>query len=192
MIRRLYNWTFGLAERKTALWWLGGVSFVESSFFPIPPDALLIPMVIAARARAWLIAAVCTLSSVAGALLGYALGFFAFDAIGQPLIAFYGYKEQFASFTDGFGEWGVWAVAFFGLTPFPFKVITITSGFVGMDVIPFLLASIVSRAARFYLVAGLLWKFGDPIRDFIEKRLEWVVLGASVLIVLGFVALKYL
>jgi membrane protein YqaA with SNARE-associated domain len=192
MIRRLYNWTLSLAERPAALWWLAAIAFVESSIFPIPPDALIIPMVLAVRQRAWLIAGVCTVASVLGALAGYSLGFFAFDAIGQPLISFYGYEEQFERFREGFVEWGVWAVAFFGLTPFPFKVITITSGFVHLDVVSFVLASIVSRGIRFFLVAGLLWKFGDPIREFIEKRLEWVVLGACGLIVLGFVALKYL
>jgi membrane protein YqaA with SNARE-associated domain len=192
MIRGLYNWTLDLAERPAALWWLAIIAFVESSFFPIPPDIMLIPMVLAVRQRAWLIAGVCTVASVFGGLAGYGLGLFFFDAFGQALIAFYGYGDQFERFQQVFDDMGFMAVIVFGVTVLPFKVITITAGFMELNVLQFTLASIVARAVRFFLVAALLWKFGDPIRVFIEKYLEWLALAAIVLLVGGFVAIKYI
>ena len=149
-------------------------------------------MVLAARAQAWRIATICTIASVLGGLAGYGLGYFAFDSLGQPLMELYGYADQFAAFQEHFIEWGVWAVTIFGVTVLPFKVITITSGFMGLDLMQFTLASVVGRAIRFFLVAALLWKFGPPIKIFIEKYLEWIALAAVILLVGGFVALKYI
>ncbi|MFN3233521.1 MAG: YqaA family protein [Alphaproteobacteria bacterium] len=192
MIRRLYDRTLQLSEHPHALRWLGVVSFAESSFFPIPPDVMLIPMIVAQRAKAWLIATVCTVASVLGGLAGYALGFFAFAAVGQPVMEFYGYGEKFTEFTTEFNEYGAWIVFVFGITPFPYKVITIASGVTQLDVLTFMMASTLSRGIRFYLEAALLWYFGPPVRAFIEKRLEWVVTVAVILLIGGFVAVSYL
>ncbi len=192
MIRRLYDRTLKLSEHPHAMRWLAVVSFAESSFFPIPPDVMLIPMIVAQRAKAWLIAGVCTVASVLGGLAGYALGFFAFAAIGQPVMEFYGYGEKFAEFTTEFNDYGAWIVFIFGITPFPYKVITIASGVTQLDLLTFILASVAARGIRFYLEAALLWYFGPPVRAFIEKRLEWVVTAVVIALVGGFVAISYL
>lgn len=192
MLRKLYDWTFSLAGRPHARWWLGLVAFVESSFFPIPPDTLLIPMLLARRRQAWLLAGIATGASVAGGLAGYMIGFFLFDALALPLIEFYGFEAQFAEFQELYLENGAWIVAFFGVTPFPFKVITLASGATGLDLIVFTLASLGARSVRFYLEAALIWKFGEPIQAFIENNLAKVVLAAATLLVGGFVAMQYL
>lgn len=158
--------------------------------FPIPPDILLIPMILAARQRAWLIALVCTVASVLGGLLGYAIGALLFDAIGQPVLAFYGYLDRFAEFQSRYNEWGAWIVFGAGLTPFPYKVITIASGVSGLDLITFTAASILARGIRFFAVAALLWWFGEPIRRFIEQNLGWLTIVFFVLLFGGFAALK--
>jgi membrane protein YqaA with SNARE-associated domain len=190
MIRPLYDWTMRLGASRHAVWALALVAFIESSVFPIPPDVLLIPMILAARARAWRLAAVCTIASVVGGFAGYAIGAGLFDTLGQPLVAFYGYEDAFARFTAQYNEWGAWIVAFFGVTPFPYKVITIASGVTHLDPVVFGIASLLSRALRFFLVAALLWKFGAPIRAFIEKRLGLVTLVFFALLTGGFVALN--
>ena len=192
MIRGLYNWTMGLAGHRHAMRALAIVSFVESSIFPIPPDALMIPMVLADRTKAFRIAAVCTLASVLGGLAGYAIGALLFDAVGQPILSFYGKTEAAAAFTQRFNEMGGWAVLFAGITPFPFKVITITSGWTGLSLPVFIISSVIARGLRFYIVAGLLWKFGDPIRDFIERRLGLVFTLALTCLIGGFFLVKYL
>ena len=191
MLRRLYDWTMGLAAHPRARPALAAVSFVESSFFPIPPDVMLLPMVLADRRNAFRIAAICTIASVAGGFFGYAIGYFLYEAVGQPLLAFYGYAEKFAEFQGGYNEYGAWIVAFFGLTPFPYKVITIASGVTQLDLLTFGLASVVSRGARFFLVAALLWRFGEPIRAFIERYLGLLTILFFVLLFGGFVALRY-
>jgi membrane protein YqaA with SNARE-associated domain len=180
-----------LAGHRHALALLGVVSFAESSIFPIPPDVLLIPMVLAARARAMLFALVCTVASVAGGLAGYAIGYFVFDAVGRPLVEFYGFSGQFAEFQSWYGDWGLWIVLAAGLTPLPYKVFTIASGVAGLDVVVFTLGSVVSRGIRFFLEAALLWKFGPPIRDFVERHLAKAVTAAFVMLVAGFVVLRY-
>ena len=192
MLRRLYDWTMRLSAHPHALGWMAAVSFVESSFFPIPPDVLLIAMVLATPAQAWRIATVCTLASVAGGWLGYAIGYLAFETFGQPIIAFYRMETQFAAFRDTFNEYGAWIVIIKGLTPIPYKLITITAGVTGLDFATFTLSSIVSRAIRFFLVAALLWKFGPVIRVFIEQRLMLLTSLLAVLLVGGFLAVKYL
>ncbi len=192
MLRRLYDWTMDLAGRPYALWALAVISFVESSIFPIPPDVLLIPMILAARQRAWIIALVCTLASVAGGVAGYAIGALLFDTVGQPIVEFYGYIDRFQEFQAGYEEWGAWIVAGAGFTPFPYKVITITSGVMDLNFGVFMIASVISRGARFFLLAALLWYFGPPIRSFIERYLPQLTIVFFVLLFGGFIALRYL
>ena len=190
MLRALYNWTMDLAGHRHANWALGAVSFIESSVFPIPPDVMLIPMVLARRHKALLIATICTVASVLGGLLGYAIGYYLFDPIGQPILNFYGYGEKFASFQSRYNEWGVWIVLIAGVTPFPYKVITIASGVTGLSLPVFLLASIVARGLRFAIVTALLWRFGEPIREFIERYLGILFTVFMVLLIGGFAAVK--
>ncbi|MBL4614472.1 MAG: DedA family protein [Magnetovibrio sp.] len=192
MMRRLYNWTMNFAAHKNALWALFIVSFIESSIFPIPPDILLIPMILAAREKAWKIAAVCTVGSVLGGIAGYGIGFYLFDQIGLPLLEFYGKAHKFGEFQAMYNEWGAWVVGMAGLTPFPYKVITIASGVTALNIGTFIIASILSRGARFFIEAWLLWYFGDPIREFIEKYLGLLVTGGFVVLLGGFVAVKFL
>lgn len=193
MLRSLYNWTMRLAAHPRAAYALGAVSFAESSFFPIPPDVLLIPMVISDRQRAWRLATICTVTSVAGAMAGYFIGAALFDVLALPLLSLYGYAEKFASFAEIYNQWGVWIVLLAGgLTPIPFKVITIASGATGLDFFTFVLFSLLARGSRFFTVAGLLYWFGPPIRDFIEKRLGLVFTVGMVALIGGFVALKFL
>ena len=191
MMRRLYEWMMAKARDERAPQALFWVSFIESSFFPIPPDVMLVPMVIAQRLKAWWYATVATIGSVLGGAAGYAIGYFFFEQIGRPILEFYGKAESFGEFTSWFNEWGVWILIVKGMTPFPYKVLTITAGVTHMPFIEFMLASVVARAMRFYLVAGLLYFFGEPIREFIEKRLTLVTTAFVVLLVLGFVAIKY-
>ena len=191
MLRRLYDWTMTLARHRQADRWLAIVSFIESSCFPIPPDVMLIPMVLADRARTWRIAFICTVASVLGGLAGYAIGALLFETVGKPLLAFYGYGEQFQHFTARYNEWGAWIVAFAALTPFPFKVITIASGVAGLDLVVFTVASVLARGARFYLVAALLWRFGAPIQGFIERNLGILTTVFFVLLIGGFALIKY-
>ena len=181
----------GLARHRRALPALALVSFAESSFFPIPPDVLLVPIVLANRARAWLIAVVCTLSSVAGGALGYAIGFFLFEAVGRPLIAFYGYGEQFEVFTGWYETYGLWFVFAAGLTPLPYKVFTIASGLFGVSFATFIVGSLASRGLRFGVEAALLWWIGEPIRRFIENNLQLVASAFVFLLVGGFVVLRF-
>ncbi len=190
MLRWLYDRTMALAGHRHANWALGAVSFVESSVFPIPPDVMLIPMVLAKRHKALLIAVICTVASVLGGLLGYAIGLYLFDTIGQPILNFYGYGDKFASFQSRYNEWGVWIVLIAGLTPFPYKVITIASGVTGLSLPVFLIASIAARGLRFGIVTGLLWYFGEPIRDFIERYLGLLFILFMVLLIGGFAVVK--
>ncbi|MGB0697700.1 MAG: YqaA family protein [Rhodospirillaceae bacterium] len=191
-LQRLYDWTMDRASRKDALWFLAFISFIESSIFPIPPDVLLIPMVLAARTQAWKIAAVCTISSVLGGLAGYAIGALLFDTIGHPLLSFYGHIDKFDQFSAWYEEWGAWIVGGAGITPFPYKFITIASGTFGLDLVVFTVASILSRGARFFFVAWLLWYFGEPIRTFIEKHLGALTILFFALLFGGFLVLKVL
>ncbi len=179
-----------LSGNRHAIWALAAVSFVESSIFPIPPDILLIPMVLAARSNFLRIAMVCTVASVLGGLAGYGIGFYLFDAVGRPLLELYGYADKFARFKGYYDEWGAWIVAGAGLTPFPYKVITIASGVAGLDPVVFTTASVISRGLRFFLEAALLWHFGDPIRVFVENHLNKLAILFFVLLFGGFVLIK--
>ena len=187
MLKRTYDWCIDAADKPYALWIMGAVSFAESSFFPIPPDVMLIPMSLARPQRAWLYAAVCTATSVVGGLLGYAIGALLFDSVGHWLIQVYGLGDKVDAFRASYAEWGAVIILLKGLTPIPYKLVTITSGFAGYNIGLFILCSIVARGGRFFIVAILLNRYGDWIRVRIEKHLGlWVALGAVVL-VLGFV-----
>jgi membrane protein YqaA with SNARE-associated domain len=187
MLRRIYDWCVASADKPYALWVLGAVSFAESSFFPVPPDIMLLPMSLARPKRAWLFAALCTAASVAGGMLGYAIGAVLYDSVGHWLISLYGLGDKVEAFRAGYAQWGAWIILLKGLTPIPYKLVTITSGFAGYNIWLFVLCSIIARGGRFFLVAVVLNRYGDPIRAEIEKRLGlWVAILAIVL-VLGFV-----
>ena len=192
MIRGLYDWTIGLAGHRYALLALAVISFVESSVFPIPPDILMIPMIIAAPRRAFLIASVCLVSSVLGGLAGYYIGYGLFESVGRPVLEFYGKDSYFDEFRVRYNEWGAWTVLVAGVTPFPYKVITIMSGVTQLNLWVFMLSSVIARGLRFFVVAALLWKFGEPIRDFIEKRLGLMFTLFVILLAGGFYLVKYL
>jgi len=192
MIRSLYDWTLRMAEHRHALWVLACVSFIESSVFPIPPDVLMIPMILARPSRAWLIAGVALVSSVLGGMLGYAIGAFAYQEIGQPILTALGKGEAMQAFSTRFNDFGFWAVLTAGVTPFPYKVITIMSGWTAMPVATFIATSILARGIRFFLVAALLWKFGAPVRDFIERRLGLMTILFVLLLFGGFYATRFL
>jgi membrane protein YqaA with SNARE-associated domain len=192
LLRGLYNWTIRLAGHRHATLALFAVSFTESSFFPIPPDAMLVPMILANPRKAWLFAGVCTVASVLGGLVGYGIGYFLYDTLGKPILQLYSQQEQIEHALAWYREWGAWIVAVKGFTPIPYKVVTITSGFAHLDIWAFLLASIVSRIPRFFLVAALLRRYGDPIRAFIEKRLYLVTTLFLLFLIGGFVVIEHL
>ena len=193
MLRRLYDKTIALASKPHAMWALGGVSFTESSFFPIPPDALLIPMVLARPDRGWTIALVCTASSVVGGMFGYAIGYFLYETLGLWLINLYGMERGYEEFKLAYATWGLWIILIKGLTPIPYKLVTIASGAAQFDLLVFFLASIATRGVRFYVEVGLLKMFGPAIRTFVEKYLTLVTTALVVILVGGFiVAAKFL
>lgn len=191
MLRRIYDRVMLLAEGPQAEKWLAIVSFTESSFFPIPPDAMIVPMVLARPERAWRIALICTVASVIGGFFGYAIGYFLFETVGRPIVDLYGYQAAFDKFQHQFQEWALWIILIKGMTPIPYKIVTIASGVAHFDLLVFAAASLVTRAARFFLVAALLKVFGPPLRTFIERYLTLVTTALLLLIVGGFVALKY-
>ena len=191
MLRRLYHLTIALSAHRLALPALGLIAFAESSVFPIPPDLLLIPMVLAARGRAWLIAGVCTAASVLGGLAGYAIGAFLFDAVGAPVLEFYNAMESFDAARALYNEHGVLIVFTAGFSPIPYKIFTIASGVTGMEPVSFALASLVGRGLRFFIVAALLWRFGEPILAFIERRLGVLALAFCILLAGGFALIGF-
>ena len=190
LVKATYDYMLNLASRRNAMYFLFAVAFIESSFFPIPPDVMLIPMVLAAPTKAWRIAGIATISSVLGGAFGYAIGVFFFDLIARPILTFYGYMHQFDVFKDYYHEWGAWIVFGAGITPFPYKVITIASGVVHLDFAVFMLASVVARGMRFYLVAWLLKKYGEPMKDYIEKNLGMLSVLFLLLLMGGFACIK--
>ncbi|MEA2877900.1 MAG: hypothetical protein QOF14_3096 [Hyphomicrobiales bacterium] len=183
MLRRLYDWCIHAAEKKSATWILGGVSFAESSFFPVPPDVMLIPMSLARPDKAYHYAFICTLTSVAGGIVGYLIGALLYDSLGLLVIQLYGYGEKIEAFREMYRQWGAWIILLKGLTPIPYKLVTISSGFVGYNFFLFVLLSLVTRGARFYLLAFLLHRYGPWAREIIEKRLGlWTAIGAVSLV----------
>lgn len=189
-VRKIYDSVFHLSKENGAIYWLFAIAFIESSFFPIPPDVMLIPMILAAPKKAWSIAGVATMGSVIGAYLGYAIGFYFFQLIAEPLLNFYGYLEKFNSFKDLYNQYGAWIVFGAGITPFPYKITTIASGVVHMNLIVFTIASIIARGMRFFLVAWLLKKYGETMREFIEKNLGWLSILFLLLLIGGFAVIK--
>lgn len=186
MIRALYDWAMRQAGTKHALWSMAAVSFIESSVFPIPPDLLLIPIVLADRKRAFAVAALCTVASVIGGFLGYAIGYFLFETVGRPIFEFYHIMDRFHATQEAFSQWGVWIIIVKGMTPIPYKLLTIASGALHFNLVLFAIASLISRSLRFFLVAALLWKYGEPVRSFIEKRLTLVTTLFALAVVAGF------
>lgn len=192
MLRRLYDKTLELAAHRHAVWALAGVSFAESSFFPIPPDVMLMPMAVAQRRKAWLYAAVCTIASVLGGMAGYLIGYGLFETIGEPILGLYDpQRVAWDKFTQLYEEWGFWIVFAAGFSPLPYKVFTIASGVAALNFPIFVIASFLSRGARFFLVSALLYWFGPPIRAFVEKRLGLVTSVFLILLVGGFAVIKY-
>ncbi len=192
MLRRLYDRMIDIAAGPNAIWALIAVAFAESSFFPIPPDILLIPMMLARPRTAWRLAAVCTIASVIGGMLGYAIGYYGFDLIGRPILEFYHAMPRYDALKAGFDQWGVWIIIIKGMTPIPYKLVTIASGVAHFDFAAFVGASIISRSLRFFMLAALLWWFGPAVRDFIEKRLMLVTSLFAAALVGGFVIIRYL
>jgi len=186
MFRALYDWTLRLAGHRHAIRWMAIISFCESSFFPIPPDVIVVPMILARREKAYWIATVCTISSVLGGMLGYAIGMFLYDSVGQWLIRFYGMGEGIEQFREQFRIWGTEIILIKGLTPIPFKLVTIASGIAAFSFPAFVAAALVTRGARFFLIAWLLKRYGAPMQEFIERRLSLVGWAALALLVGGF------
>jgi len=186
MFKSLYKWTLALAESRHAPWALGAVAFAESSFFPVPPDPLLAVMTLARPKQAWVYAAICTFGSVAGGILGYAIGALLFETIGKWLINLYGYGTRVEELRALYAHWGWAFILFKGLTPIPFKVVTITSGLLAYSLPLFILLSLITRGARFLIVALILNRFGDSIRGLLEKYFAPVMAVFAVLIVAGF------
>lgn len=190
LVRNIYNAVINLSANKHALFWLFVISFVESSFFPIPPDIMLIPMILATPKQAWKIAGVCTLASVTGAYFGYIIGFYFFELVAEPLLSFYGYLDKFNEFKNLYSEYGAWIVFGAGITPFPYKIITIASGVVHLNLFIFTIASIIARGLRFFVIAWLLKVYGEKMRSFIEKNLGWLSVLFLILLIGGFLLIK--
>jgi membrane protein YqaA with SNARE-associated domain len=190
-LRAMYAWTMRNAEGPHAWRVLALVSFAESSFFPLPPDLMLLPMVLARPKAAFRLAAWCTLWSVLGGILGYAIGALLFDSVGSWLVRLYHLQDGMADFQNWYAQNGAWVILLKGLTPIPYKLVTITSGFAHYNLVLFVLLSVITRGARFGVLAGLLYWKGEAMRPFIEKYLEWVLLGFLTIIVLGVVLVKY-
>jgi membrane protein YqaA with SNARE-associated domain len=191
MLKKFYDRVIALAERPSAPLWLFAIAVAEASIFPIPPDALLIPLALAQPRRALFFAAIATAGSVLGGAFGYAIGFFLFDRLAQPIIHFYHYGAAFAAFQAKFAQYGVWVILIKGLTPIPYKIVTIAAGAAAFNFGLFMGASVITRGARFFLEAVLLRKFGDPARAFIEKRLGLVTGLVAAGIIGGFLILKF-
>ncbi|MCZ8375134.1 MAG: DedA family protein [Beijerinckiaceae bacterium] len=191
MFKQLYDWTIGLANSRRAPQALAAVSFAESSFFPVPPDVMLVPMTMARPERAWQYAAICTLASVLGGIAGYLIGALLYDTLGAWLIRLYGYGDKMDAFRALYQQHGHWIILIKGFTPIPFKLITIASGLAGYDFLMFVLLSAITRGARFFLVAGVMNRFGGPIRRFIEGNLTLVGIVTVVAIIGGFAAAKF-
>ena len=192
MMKKLYNCVMAMVSGPKAMTALCAVSFAESSFFPIPPDLLLIPMILKDRQKAFKIAFYCTLFSVLGGIFGYVIGHFLYDMVGIPILDFYNYRESFEKFCQNYNTYGAWIVFGAGLTPFPYKIITIASGVTGLNFGVFMVASVLARGLRFYLISLLLWKWGKPMKDFIEKNLWWLSILFFICLIGGFYLIKYL
>ncbi|RYB06008.1 YqaA family protein [Lichenibacterium ramalinae] len=186
MFKSIYRWTLALSQSRHAPLALGAVAFAESSFFPVPPDLILVPMALARPQRAWAYATICTVASVLGGMLGYAIGALLYDTVGQWLIAVYHYADKMEAMRAAYAQWGWLLILIKGLTPIPYKLVTIVSGLLGYNFGLFVLLSIITRGARFFILAGLLNRFGDPIRGALERHFAAILIGFILLIVVGF------
>lgn len=192
MFRRLYNWTMELSSKRHALWALALVSWSESFVFPVPPDVMMVPMILARRDRAWTIALVASLASVAGGATSWAIGYYFFETLGRDILEFYGYLDRYDAFRASYNAWGIWIIIGGAVTPFPYKVIAIASGVTQLNLFTFLWASLLGRTVRFFIEAALLWHYGERLRNFIERYLGWLVAGAFGVLIGGFVLAKYM
>jgi len=185
-VKKIYAWGTKQVKSPYALWILAIVAFAESSFFPIPPDILLIPLVLYRSKEAFKIATVAMVCSVLGGCFGYAIGYFLYNSVGIPVLNFYHYRPAFERFCEKYNTYGAWIVFGAGITPFPYKIITIASGVTHLNFGVFTVASILARGLRFYLIAVLLWAFGEPMQRFIEKNLGWLSVVFLALLIGGF------
>lgn len=191
-LRRLYNLLQQYAHHPRALWWVNAVSFAESSFFPLPPDLMIIPMLLSLPHRAWWVAFTCSISSVLGGIIGYGIGYFVYEAIGESIIRLYHLENAFSQFQEQFQAWGFWIIMAKGLTPIPYKLVTIASGVAQLDFGKFVAASLITRSFRFFLLSALLWRFGAFARVYIERYLGWTLALILFTIILGYIIVKVL
>ncbi len=190
--RKLYDWVIQWAQTPSAMWALFLLAIAESSFFPIPPDVLLIALCIAYRRKSFLLAAICSIGSVLGGMIGYLIGYSFYELIAEPIIKFYGYQDLYMRISYLYNDYSAWVVGIAGFTPIPYKVFTIAAGALKINFIIFTIASLVSRSARFFLVSALLWKFGSPIKEFIDEYLGILTILFVIILLLGFILIKYL
>ncbi len=190
MLRKTYNWILGWAHSRHAPWALFVLAFTESSFFPIPPDVLLMALAVSRPLKAFRYAIICSVGSVMGGVFGYLIGYYFMDAVGMSVIDFYGLANKFEYIQALYTQHDAWAVGIAGFTPIPYKVFTITAGAFGIDLKVFILASLVSRSARFFIIAVLIYKYGAPIKGFIDKYLGWLTIAFVILLVFGFALMK--
>ena len=190
MLRPVYNWLVERAKRPDAIWWMCAVSFAESSFFPLPPDVLLVPMALKDRSRMWWNSTWCSVASVVGGFFGYAVGFYLFESIGRPVIEFYNAGAAFGRFQEAFTIYGPWFLILKGVTPIPYKLLAIAAGFAKLDLTVFVLCSLVARFSRYYMITAALWYWGPEVEKFIEKRLMLVTGALLVIIVLGVLSFR--
>ena len=192
MFRAMYDWVLRMAHHRHALPALAGVSFAESSFFPIPPDVMVLPMVLARREKAYLIATVCTVASVLGGIFGYFIGYYLLESVGQWVIQLYHMQDKVADFQRLYGEYGAAIILLKGLTPIPFKLVTIASGIAHFNFPLFVILATITRGARFFIIAALLKRFGEPVQAFVEERLNLFAWGFLILLVGGFAIVAWL
>ena len=192
MLRQCYNWVMSYAGTRRAKMMLSFIAFAESSFFPIPPDPLYIAMAIADYKESWKLAGICTISSVIGGILGYYIGFALYESLGEFILSAYGLEEAFVKFQTSFNKWGFWIVSLKGLTPIPYKVVTIFSGVAKLDLSTFFMASLIARGIRFYAIATIIRYCGPQVRAMIERNLALLTILLFVGILAGFLLLKFL
>ncbi len=191
MLKRIYDAIMSFASHPHAILWLNFIAFIESSFFPFPPDPLYIAMILKQREKAWFIALQCTISSVLGGMLGYLIGYALYESVGLWIIDTYGLEASFANFQKQFDKWGFWIIALKGLTPIPYKIVTISSGLAGFDFTSFLIASLIARGTRFFMLAALLRYFGAEVKEYLDKNLHFVTVAGLLALAGGFILFKY-
>ena len=192
LLRKLYDWTLEKSKHSKAPWFLAIISFAESSFFPIPPDIILIPMVVARQAKAWFFAFICTFSSVFGGIAGYMIGYFFYNSLGFLIVEYYSLESQFANFNSYYNQYGLWIVLGAGFTPFPFKIITIASGLFELNIFLFTAVTLLGRGMRFFLIAGLIKMFGNFITKFIDKYFNILAMLFFILLIGSLILVKFL